>query len=63
MVMFMVIIVLFGIEQVETSNVGRIKDKNDFTITQKHTIVQKMADLQTSLSLTLKEMDGMRVEN
>ena len=63
MVMFMVIIVLFGIEQVETSNVGRIKDKNDFTITQTHTIVQKMADLQTSLSLTLKEMDGMRVEN
>ena len=52
------LMVLVGIDPMETAEVGRIKDKNDFTIAQKRAVVQEMTYLQLSLSPTLIKMDG-----
>ena len=53
--------ILIGIESLEAAKFGRIKDKNDFTIAQKHATVQEMADFQMSLSPTLIKKDGKKV--
>ena len=53
--------ILIGIESLEAAKFGRIKDKKDFTITQKHATVQEMADFQMSLSPTLIKKDGKKV--
>ena len=62
LIMVMVTMVLFGIESMETTKVGRIKDKSDFTSTQKHTIVQEMADREMSLTPTFIKVGKIRVK-
>ena len=51
------LMILKGIESLEAAKVGRIKDKNDFAIGQKHATIQEMADFQMSLSPKLIKKD------
>ena len=59
--MIMVVLMLLNGIESSVADVGRIKDKSDFSIAQKHATVQKMTDLQMSLSPTLVRKDGMMV--
>ena len=52
---------LIGRATMETAQVGRIKNKNDFTMAQKHATVQKMTDFQMSLSPMPIKTNGIQV--
>ena len=60
-IIMVMLIIVNGIES-SAAEIGRIKDKSDFTITQKHATVRKMTDFHMSLSPTLIKKDGMMVK-
>ena len=60
-IIMVMLIIVNGIES-SVAEIGRIKDRSDFTIAQKQATVPKMTDLHMSLSPTLIKKDGMMVK-
>ena len=58
----MVMLIIVNAIESSVAEIGRIKDKSDFTIAQKHATVRKMTDLHMSLSPTLIKKGGMMVK-